>query len=234
MPEGRLNRQDRQRIATGLAEGRSYAEIARRLDRPTSTISREVSRNGGPGDYRPERAHQAAARRARRGAPARSPAAEPRDRKVFEVEQGAVEMVIGMGLPKMMARVLIALWLSEDGRLTAAELSHGLKVSPASISMAVRYLTRQSLIRRERDPRRRRDIYVLDDDTWYHSTVISARQTLTAAETAKAAGEALGLDTPVGRRLARGGAFLERISLDLLASAERWRDLPPGAPDRSG
>lgn len=227
MPEGRLTQQDRRRIATGLAEGRSYAEIARRLDRPTSTISREVSRNGGPSDYRPERAHQAAARRARRGAPARSPEAEPQDGKVFEVEEGAVEMAIGMGLPRMMARVLIGLWLSEDGRLTSAELARGLKVSPASISMAVGYLTQQGLIRRERDPQRRRDIYVVDDDAWYHSTVISSRQTLAAAETAKAAGQTLGLDTPVGRRLARGGAFLERISLDALASAERWRDLPP-------
>ncbi|MFB4285524.1 helix-turn-helix domain-containing protein [Nonomuraea sp. MTCD27] len=221
-----MTQQDRRRIATGLAEGRSYAEIARRLDRPTSTISREIGRNGGPSDYRPERAHQAAARRARRS-PARSPEAEPRDRKVLEVEEGAVEMAVGMGLPKMVARVLIGLWLSEDGRLTAAELSRGLKVSPASISMAVGYLTQQGLIRRERDPRRRRDIYVVDDDAWYHSTVISSRQTLAAAEITKAAGQTLGLDTPVGRRLARGGAFLERISLDALASAERWRDLPP-------
>ncbi|MED7931649.1 helix-turn-helix domain-containing protein [Nonomuraea sp. LP-02] len=219
--------QDRRRIATGLAEGRSYAEIARRLDRPTSTISREIGRNGGPGDYRPERAHQAAARRARRGAPARSPEAGARDRKVFEVEDEAVEMAVGMGLPRMMARVLIGLWLSEDGRLTAAELSRGLNVSPASISTAVGYLTQQGLIRRERDPQRRRDIYVVDDDAWYHSTVIGSRQTLAAAEIAKAAGQTLGLDTPVGRRLARGGAFLERISLDGLASAERWRDLLP-------
>lgn len=227
MPEGRLTLQDRRRIATGLAEGRSYAEIARRLDRPTSTISREVGRNGGPRNYRPERAHQATARRAQRGAAARSPATEPKDRKLLEVEEGAVEMAIGMGLPKMVARVLIGLWLSEDGRLTAAELSRGLKVSPASISMAVGYLTRQGLIRRERDPQRRRDVYVVDDDAWYHSTVISSRQTLAAAEITKAAGQTLGLDTPVGRRLARGGAFLERISLDVLASAERWRDLPP-------
>ncbi|MGW0807902.1 DMT family transporter [Nonomuraea sp. NPDC002799] len=75
--------------------------------------------------------------------------------------------------------------------------------------------------------RRRRDIYVVDDDAWYHSAVIGARQTLAAAEITKAAGRTLGLDTPGGRRLARGGAFLERISLDALASAERWRDLPP-------
>ncbi|MCK2215504.1 helix-turn-helix domain-containing protein [Actinomadura sp. ATCC 31491] len=224
MAEGRLTLQDRHRIATGLAEGRSYAEIARRLNRPTSTISREVGRNGGPGDYRPERAHRAATLRARR-APGRPLKARPQDRKVADAEEEAVEMAIGLGLPKMMARVLIGLWLSQDGRLTAAELARGLQVSPASISMAVGYLAQQGLIRRERDPQRRRDIYVVDDDAWYHSTVLSSQRTLAAAEITKATGQALGHDTPVGRRLARCGAFLERISLDALASAERWRDL---------
>ncbi|MGN9846064.1 hypothetical protein ACTMTI_48905 [Nonomuraea sp. H19] len=68
---------------------------------------------------------------------------------------------------------------------------------------------------------------MVHDDAWYHSTMISSRQTLAAAEIAKAAGQTLGLDTPVGHRLAWGGAFLERISLDALASAELWRDLPP-------
>ncbi|WP_226900391.1 MarR family transcriptional regulator [Nonomuraea phyllanthi] len=47
--------------------------------------------------------------------------------------------------------------MSEDGRLTAAELSRGLKAGPASISTAVGHLTQQGLIRRERDPQRRRD-----------------------------------------------------------------------------
>src|SRR5688500_2987594 len=66
---GRLTQQERQRIAAGLDAGLSYAEIARRLGRPTSTISREIGRNGGPGAYRPQQAHRATARRARRGTP---------------------------------------------------------------------------------------------------------------------------------------------------------------------
>lgn len=48
MPGGRLTQQERQQIALGLGDGLAYAEIARRLDRPTSTITREVMRNGGP------------------------------------------------------------------------------------------------------------------------------------------------------------------------------------------
>ncbi|MEY9929075.1 DNA-binding MarR family transcriptional regulator [Catenulispora sp. GP43] len=243
MPGGRLSQQDRQRIAAGLLEGLSYAEIARRLGRTTSTVSREIGRNGGPAGYRAELAHRATERRARRrtpsgrgggsgGAPGAGAGAGAAsgarlgdaDAQTAQAAQaGGVEMAVGMGLPKMMAKVLIALWLSADGRLTAAELTRELAVSPASVSAAVRYLTAQSLIRRETQGRR--DVYVVDADAWYRSTVAGAEQTLHAARVAKESAERLGLDTPVGIRLAKGGAFLERTSLDALESAERWRGL---------
>lgn len=84
MPGGRLTQQDRQRIAAGLTDGLSYAEIARRLDRPTSTISREIGRNGGPSGYQPQQAHRATAQRARRGTP--TPRARP-DRRVAQRER---------------------------------------------------------------------------------------------------------------------------------------------------
>lgn len=66
MPGGRLTQQERQQIALGLADGLAYAEIARRVDRPTSTITREVMRNGGPTAYRADLAHRATERRAHR------------------------------------------------------------------------------------------------------------------------------------------------------------------------
>ena len=136
-------------------------------------------------------------------------------------------MAVKMGLPKMMARVLICLMLTDAGRLTAAELARGLKISPASVSTAMRYLTEQGLVRRERDPQRRRDIYVIDDDVWFSSLVNGSRRTREAAVTMKEAAETFGLDTPVGRRLLASGAFLEMISLDTMASADRWRGLLP-------
>src|SRR5690348_5187516 len=74
-PGGRLTAEDRRRIAAGLSEGLGYAEIARRLGRPTSTVSREVGRNRGPGRYRADRAEEASHGRARRRLEA--PAAEP-------------------------------------------------------------------------------------------------------------------------------------------------------------
>src|SRR5437879_2477364 len=64
MPGSRLTSRDRRSIATGLANGLGYAEIARRLARPTSTISREVARNGGSAGYDPGSAQRATKQRA--------------------------------------------------------------------------------------------------------------------------------------------------------------------------
>ena len=58
MPGARLTHEDRRRIAAWLADGLGYAEIGRRLGRPTSTISREVTRNGTPGEYLADHAQQ--------------------------------------------------------------------------------------------------------------------------------------------------------------------------------
>jgi predicted transcriptional regulator len=226
MPGGRLTQRERHRIAAGLGDGLSYAEIARRLGRPTSTISREVGRNGGPGGYRPQQAHEETARRARRGTPAPPRSAGPPDGTTErEMEEQIVELAVRSGMPRMTARVHVDLLLSEDGRRTAADLARRLKVSPASVSVAVNYLVQQGFVRRERDPRRRRDIYVVDDDAWYHSIVTGGRQTLETVQATMAAAETFGLDSPVGQRLAKSGAFLERVSLDMMESADRWRAL---------
>ncbi|WDZ82698.1 GbsR/MarR family transcriptional regulator [Micromonospora cathayae] len=222
MPGGRLTQQDRLRIAVGLSGGLSYAEIARRLGRPTSTISREVGRNGGPGHYQPQRAHRTTAQRARRGAPTAPAVAGPPPDTVGEE---IIELAVRTGLPRTTARVHVDLLLSEDGRRTAAELARRLRVSPASVSVAVNYLVQHGYVRREREPGRRHDVYVLDDGAWYHSVVLGARQTLDAAQAALAAARACGPDSPVGQRLTRAGAFLERVSLDGVESAERWRAL---------
>ena len=57
---------EREEIALGIAVGRSLADIARGLERPTSTVSREVGRNGGLRRYRATRAQLATNARALR------------------------------------------------------------------------------------------------------------------------------------------------------------------------
>ncbi len=61
-----LSLQDREEISRGLAVDESLASISRRLGRPTSTVSREVSRNGGRSHYRAARADRLTCERARR------------------------------------------------------------------------------------------------------------------------------------------------------------------------
>ena len=48
----RLSIEDREAISRGLSANLSYAEIARQIGRPTSTVSREVKNNYGRYAYR--------------------------------------------------------------------------------------------------------------------------------------------------------------------------------------
>jgi IS30 family transposase len=63
---GRLTLADREEITLGLHAGRSLTQIAVRLGKAVSTVSREVAANGGREQYRAWRAHQRAREQARR------------------------------------------------------------------------------------------------------------------------------------------------------------------------
>jgi transposase, IS30 family len=62
----RLSDLDREDIAFGVASGDTYVAIGDRIGRHHSTVSREVSRNGGRQKYRAALAHKTAAQRAKR------------------------------------------------------------------------------------------------------------------------------------------------------------------------
>jgi len=64
--ELRLSLAEREEISRGLVSGDSCRSIARRLGRAPSTVSREISRNGGRGRYRACEAERIAFTRARR------------------------------------------------------------------------------------------------------------------------------------------------------------------------
>lgn len=91
-----------------------------------------------------------------------------RDEKALKaVAEQAAAVMTAAGMPKMPARVMMALLVSEDGALTAHELSVWLSASAAAISGAVRYLKTVGIVRRIAQPGSRRDRYELPDDTWY-------------------------------------------------------------------
>jgi DNA-binding transcriptional ArsR family regulator len=237
MPGGRLTQQERQQIALGLADGLAYAEIARRLDRPTSTITREVMRNGGPTAYRADLAHRATERRAhrRRQATPRGPQAPAQDDErdaeaVREYEEAWTTLLMQQGLPKMMSRVLTCLYTTDAGSLTASELVRRLDVSPASVSKAVSFLESQGLTRRERDERRR-ERYIVDDDVWYQGMIASARSNAQLAETARQGVGILGPDTPAATRLENIARFVDFVAESMTRAAEQARDILSTKPE---
>jgi DNA-binding MarR family transcriptional regulator len=228
MPGHRLTGGDRQQIAAGLRQGLDYAEIARRLGRPTSTVSREVARNGGPGRYRAELAQLATTHRARRRP--RPPAAQPinehsgpdpDETAAFATDFTAA--LIDTGVPRTAAGVLTCLYTAESGSYTAAELARHLQVSAATISLAVHLLEEQALIRRGRDDRGRRHRYFIDEDAGSRAIEASARTNQRLAATALHGADIFGADTAAGARLAMAGRFLEQLGNDIIRSVEHWR-----------
>lgn len=234
MPGGRLTQQERQQITLGLADGLAYAEIARRLARPTSTVTREVMRNGGPTAYRGDLAHHATERRAhRRRKPTPGPGGVPpeafgRDSDaVREYEETFAAVFMQSGLPRMTARVLAVLYTTDSGGATAAELASRLRVSPASVSKAITFLESQGLIRRERDERRR-ERYIVDDDVMYQSTMASARATAHLGDIARQGVTILGPGTPAAARLENIARFVDFVSEGIARAADQAREILHG------
>ncbi|MFJ5642872.1 helix-turn-helix domain-containing protein [Streptomyces sp. NPDC093223] len=237
MPGGRLTQQERRQIAQGLADDLAYAEIARRLDRPTSTVTREVLRNGGPAGYRADQAHRATERRAHRsrqaaprdtGTPAPAHGRDPEAVRAYEETLTGVMMASGM--TAMPARVLASLTLADTGSLTAAELVERLQVSPASVSKAIAFLESQGLARREQGEGRR-ERYVVDDDIWYQSMMASARSTARIVEIARQGVGVLVPGTPAATRLENIARFLDFVSESIARAAEQAREVLHTKPE---
>ncbi|MEV7816220.1 MarR family transcriptional regulator [Streptomyces flaveolus] len=138
------------------------------------------------------------------------------------VEHFAAQLVEA-GVPRMPARVLAALLASDTGSLTSAELGDQLRISPAAVSGAVRYLAQVHLVSREREPGSRRERYRVHSDQWYEA-LTSREAIIKRWEDALREGvTSLGADTPAGRRLAETLDFFEFIERDVAGMMERWR-----------
>ncbi|SDY78703.1 MarR family protein [Saccharopolyspora shandongensis] len=221
MPGGRLTHEDRRRIAAWLADGLGYAEIGRRLGRPTSTISREVARNAAWGDYLADHAQQAAGHRARRRKPAR-PAEPATDGQSTEVVRDFVDQfaarLAATGLPRMTARVFVCLLTADAGGLTAADLVHRLQVSPASVSKSIGYLEAMELVVRQQDSGGRRERYAIDDGVWLRAWQADTGAHGEIATAAQRGIEIFGADTTAGARLGKMGRFFARLSEQMSGS----------------
>lgn len=139
------------------------------------------------------------------------------------VEQFASGMAEA-GMPRMPSRVFAVLLTEDDAASTAAELASALQASPAAISGAVRYLTQVRLVRKERRPGQRHDTYRLHDEVWYEA--IYSREEELARWTsllARDGMEAVGADTPAGRRMADTAEFFAFLQEEMAGLLDKWR-----------
>ncbi|MFI7499072.1 GbsR/MarR family transcriptional regulator [Streptomyces sp. NPDC049687] len=138
------------------------------------------------------------------------------------VESFAAQLVEA-GMTRMPARVFAALLSSDEGSMTSAELGEQLRISPAAVSGAVRYLAQTHMVSREREPGSRRERYRVHGDQWYEA--LTNREALIKRwEGALREGVAsLGASTPAGRRMAETLAFFEFVEGEVSAMMERWR-----------
>ncbi|MFG3202117.1 GbsR/MarR family transcriptional regulator [Streptomyces sp. NPDC048192] len=131
--------------------------------------------------------------------------------------------VVEAGVPRMPARVLAALLASDSGALTSAQLGEQLRISPAAVSGAVRYLAQVHLLSREREPGSRRERYRVHGDQWYEALTNRDAVIKRWEEALREGVASLGADTPAGRRLAETLDFFEFVEKDVAQMMERWR-----------
>jgi DNA-binding transcriptional regulator GbsR (MarR family) len=127
------------------------------------------------------------------------------------------------GFPRMPARVFAALMASDSGALTAAELASLLRVSPAAISGAVRYLIQVNLASREPEPGSRRERYRVHNEVWYEAVAGKDRRLERCERSLRHGLDVVGRDSPAGQRIAETIAFFEFLQTELPLLMKEWQ-----------
>ncbi len=179
--------------------------------------------SGGPPPGHADPADQAAPTGADPGPRASDPGGARDDEAVSRFIEDFASALVEMGVPRMPARVFVALLTADSGRLSAAELAATLRASPAAMSGAVRYLIQVGLVRRESEPGSRRHFYRVPDNVW--DELIRIRDRLMARWTGvlREGIKILGADTPAGARVAESVRYFEFVSSELPLVIEKWR-----------
>lgn len=135
------------------------------------------------------------------------------------------------GVPRMPARVFAALFSTDSGRMTAADLAATLQVSAAAISGAVRYLAQLGMVSRERPPGSRRDQYVVRHDVWQRMMAQRDHLMTHLLASVREGVTLLGTDSAAGRRTAETLDFFEFLEAELPKVVSRWFQQRDAAPD---
>jgi predicted transcriptional regulator len=138
--------------------------------------------------------------------------------------------LISAGFPPMPARVFVALIVTDSGARTAAELADLLQVSPAAVSMAVRYLVQTDLVSREREAGSRRVRYRMPDDIWDQVMRLRDQMLLRWAGLVREGIGVLGAGSPAGERMAEHAEYFEFLGKEMPALLDRWHEHKAAQP----
>jgi len=191
----------------------------------------------GAGERQPREPRQArdgtAGRQAREPDQARDEGAARQARDSAAVRQFVehfASLLADSGMPRMPARIFVALLTADTSRLTAEELAGLLRVSPAAVSGGVRYLVQVGLVSRETEPGSRRHVYRMPENVWHEVLRVRDRLMMRWADTMRGGAEVLGPGTPAGARLAESALYFEFVSKELPTLLDRWEDYKAAHP----
>ena len=165
------------------------------------------------------------------GEAAASEAAAALSDEVLAYLERFASVLVAAGVPAMAARILAALHVTDSGRLSAAELSGILQISPAAVSGAVRYLGGIGLVHKERVPGSRRDYYRMPPNVWEE---VVRMQSLVLVRWAKMLAEGVdvvGPGTPAGERMAEYADFFDYITSQYPKLFDNWEARGGAAPE---
>lgn len=152
-------------------------------------------------------------------------AVQDRDEDLLRFVERFALVLSSSGVPRMPARVFAYVLAEDAERYTAAELAHGLRVSLAAISTAVRYLVQVGMLAKEREPGARSDHYrIFDQDVW---GTIMVQQSGIVGQYEDAAAEGVSLLKPGSagaRRMRETQEFFAFMRTEQERLLERWRE----------
>lgn len=144
------------------------------------------------------------------------------EHRAIEAAEQAAAMITAAGMPRMPARVLMALVAAPAGGYTAAEIAERLEVSPAAVSGAVRYLQDAHFARRLPKSGHRRDRYDLVADS-FHSVVIGNLPVyVRLAEHVERIAAASGDEPAAAERAAEMAGFLRFMAERMPQLVDEW------------
>ena len=146
-------------------------------------------------------------------------------RNLLRAVERVAALFVDAGMPRMASRLFAYALADDSDRYTAAEFAHGLQISPAAVSGAVRYLLDTRLLFKEREPGTRADVYrIYDDDVW-SAIMLGRLPMLEMWEQAVAeAAELIGPDHRGGRRLRETQEYFRFTRAEMQASIARWQE----------